>query len=349
MSPTKRSNEELLFSGGREHDDVNDEDSNDELPLPMMMGSSPKRLRGGGRGDDENDVNDAIDDFMDGPEEEVDHYIPIDTEEDATAAALDLHDDVIAKSRSKWVRPPLESKPDNQNDLNIQWLDIDMVAGDPLKRNPNASQTRVVGNTNGQQVPIIRVYGVNEGGHSVTVFIHGFTPYAYFALPANVQASLFTNDLKTKIRQTLDGRLKSSARGQSTLQEYVLGVEYLPHHRSIMGYETPHTQFLKVYCGMPTLIPTLKRIMEEGVELDIPGHPGTKTYPAFECNVPFVLRYMIDQDITGAGWLTFPKGTYRVRPENDKKTHCQVSKYRCLIFEEDKLAACFLFSLQFDN
>ena len=48
-------------------------------------------------------------------------------------------------------------------------------------------------------------------------------------------------------------------------------------------------------------------------------------FQPFECNVPYVLRYMIDRDITGASWLSLPKGTYHLRQyESDKGTHCQV-------------------------
>ena len=38
------------------------------------------------------------------------------------------------------------------------------------------------------------------------------------------------------------------------------------------------------------------------------------------------MRYMIDKDVTGASWLTLPKGSYRLREsESEKGTHCQVS------------------------
>jgi DNA polymerase elongation subunit (family B) len=46
----------------------------------------------------------------------------------------------------------------------------------------------------------------------------------------------------------------------------------------------------------------------------------------YECNVPYVMRYMIDHDITGASWLTLPKGSYGLRKEEGEKgTWCQVS------------------------
>ena len=100
----------------------------------------------------------------------------------------------------------------------------------------------------------------------------------------------------------------------------------MTHYKSIMGYESPHTHFFKIMVSVPTLIPTLKRIMEEGC-MDLPGvdAPQGTDYTAFECNVPFVLRYMIDNEISGAGWLTLPKKTYQVREASESKTHCQVS------------------------
>ena len=133
----------------------------------------------------------------------------------------------------------------------------------------------------------------------------------------------------TKIRTALDDRLRSMARGEK-LQQYVLGVEYMSDHKSIMGYETNHTQFLKVHLAMPTLVPTLKRVCEDGI--DLPGilrngvNAGTTILSPFESNVPFVLRFMVDRDISGAGWISLLENTYQIRPASKKETHCQVSQ-----------------------
>ena len=52
----------------------------------------------------------------------------------------------------------------------------------------------------------------------------------------------------------------------------------------------------------------------------------TDTHNCKHEDVPFVMRYMIDKDVTGASWLTLPKGSYRLREsETEKGTHCQVS------------------------
>jgi DNA polymerase delta subunit 1 len=228
--------------------------------------------------------------------------------------------------KERWLRPPNQCT-NNVEDLSLQWFDMDMIGGYALSQNPNETldDRRVVGASEGQ-VPVIRAFGVTEAGNSATVFIHGFTPYGYFALPEGATFD-HTEDNLAKIRMYLNDRLEGQARG-GKLHEYCHAVSYETDQKSIMGYESPHTHFFRVLVAMPTLIPTLKRIMEDG--LDLAGVTTTQgnEYSAFECNVPFVLRYMIDNDISGAGWLTLPKRTYQVRQASDRKTHCQVRAFR---------------------
>eukprot|EP00980_Cylindrotheca_fusiformis_P013781 scaffold3556_cov190-Cylindrotheca_fusiformis.AAC.16 len=285
-----------------------------------------KRLRGGNgppMEDDEYYLDDEdLPDMMEPPDE---------VEEPVAKQAV--FSDITEEMRQRWLRPT-NQVTDNSKDLNLQWFDLDMIGGKALDRNPNESKPRVVGATNGQ-VPVIRAYGVSEEGNSVAVFIHGFTPYGYFALPEN---STFQNTQEnlTKIRLLINKRLEGASRG-AALAEYCRAVSYVTTHKSIMGYDTPHTKFLKVTVAMPTLIPTLKRVMEEGIELAGVDTDGSNQYHAFECNVPFVLRYMIDNDISGAGWLTLPKKTYQVRAESSKKTNSQVGTYTTIFCPHEGL------------
>jgi DNA polymerase delta subunit 1 len=191
-----------------------------------------------------------------------------------------------------------------------------------------------VGSVKGM-VPILRAFGVDDDGHSMALFIHGFTPYSYFALPEGYELDQSNGDSTlAAIRDMLTLRLESAARGAAAQSAVVLGVTYVTDHKSIMGYDTPHTKFLKIYLSLPGLVATLKRIMEEGINL--PGIKATASgnaadntmmpvYQAFECNVPFVLRFMVDRDISGAGWMTLPAETYEIRDPANKETHCQVS------------------------
>jgi DNA polymerase delta subunit 1 len=244
--------------------------------------------------------------------------------------------------QQRWKRPECTDWS-RTKDRHVNWLDMDVVSGKPLSENPNTSarndtestnKRKIVGSVKGL-VPILRCFGVDDDGHSMALFIHGFTPYSYFALPEGYEMDQRNGDSTlAAIRDQLTLRLQSAARGQAAQSAAVLGVTYVTDHKSIMGYDTPHTKFLKIYLTLPGLVPTLKRIMEEGINLPgikatASGNAGDNTmmpvFQAFECNVPFVLRFMVDRDISGAGWMTLPAETYEIRDPARKETHCQVS------------------------
>lgn len=337
-SPMKRLPASL--KGDCDYDDINmgDEDDPDFRPL--------KRLRGGGGGE-------PMEDYFAEPDDEdfdIMEEHPTMLDEEALGALDSVFSDITEAHRNRWLRPT-NKITDNSQDVSLQCFDMDTIGGSPLERNPNElvkDRTRILGSTTGQ-VPIVRAYGVTGDGNSVAVFIHGFTPYCYFALPPGATFDNTENNL-AKIRASLNNRLEGASNRNGKLMEYCRSVSYVTSHKSMMGYDSPHTHFFKIRVAMPTLVPTLKRVMEEG--MDLAGvNSETNYYSAFECNVPFVLRYMIDQDIQGAGWLTLPQKTYQVRAADKKQTHCQVIP---IIFIEqlnlaslplpntDKLVACCL-------
>lgn len=317
-----------------------------------------RRLRGGGYGDDDDldDDDNVFEDQLEDADEDIlkdDSYDYTLVDDADTAVNFTDLSDIQMK---RWARPAVSDNAldSSKSDLHLQWLDIDMFSGRPLSQNPNSSKSKVVGSHKGE-VPVIRIYGVNDSGNSVVAFIHGYTPYGYFALPEGYEFS-FQNEADKNIklgsiRDILNDSLKSAKSGRSKAveedEELCLAVQYIDDHKSIMGYNTAHTKFFKVHVSMPTLIPTIKRVFEGGMTL-----PGVvvanksrnvweegegSTYQAFECNVPFVLRFMIDEDICGAGWLTLPKGTYQFR--SNKVTNCQV---RCLVLSHSKSSNPFI-------
>ena len=313
----------------------------------------PKRLRGGG--DDYPDMDGGYVEALPEDEDQLldnvvdDNMIPEEVLKEANQRVS-----VNEKDRTRWTRPDVSAKWLTPSiNLDIQWLDMDMtISQDVLPKNPNPTKERIVGQQTGP-VPVLRTYGVNEDGHSVAVYIHGYTPYGYFALPPGYTVD---GDMQ-EIRKTLEVRLKSVVPNASVTSARVVGVELVRDHTSIYGYDSPDTQFLKIYVSLPGFIPKLKSIMEAGISL--PGISGPRddtaiapSFNAFECNVPFVLRYMVDRGLAGAGWLTLPKETYLVRPQNRKETHCQVRSrcgFVCSLYHDCFLTFCsFGFKIEVD-
>jgi len=61
----------------------------------------------------------------------------------------------------------------------------------------------------------------------------------------------------------------------------------------IMGYHSQRdVLFLKITLLLPKLIPSAKRVLEQG--LDVPGY-GLKSYQCFETNIDFDTRYLLVQ------------------------------------------------------
>lgn len=101
----------------------------------------------------------------------------------------------------KWIRPREAEWNSSERALAFQWLDIDMVSGQPLQSNPAGGP--IVGSTEGP-VPVVRMYGVTQEGYSVMASIHGFTPYFYASL--NGLTDLSDGSLG-KIRNILDQKV----------------------------------------------------------------------------------------------------------------------------------------------
>lgn len=61
-----------------------------------------------------------------------------------------------------------------------------MTAGDPVKIDPATSKAPLQTSPE-EVVPVIRLYGVTEEGHSVFTHVHGFVPYFFIPCPPNFE------------------------------------------------------------------------------------------------------------------------------------------------------------------
>ena len=73
---------------------------------------------------------------------------------------------------------------------------------------------------------------------------------------------------------------------------------------------------------MPSLVPGLKRLFDDGVHVS--GSGSVYRGQSYESNVPFILRFMIDSEISGADWVELPASTYAVRESTMQASRCSL-------------------------
>ncbi|XP_074872197.1 DNA polymerase delta catalytic subunit isoform X1 [Carettochelys insculpta] len=199
----------------------------------------------------------------------------------------------------KWQRPAPPKINPAQDTVCFQQVELDYYVGAPVPGMPGATQG---------PVPIIRMFGVTAAGNSVCCHVHGFAPYFYVPAPAGFQPQ-HLSDFQRELNGAVLRDLRSNREG---LSQAVLAVE-LCSKESMYGYHGQrHLPFLKVTLALPRLVAPAKRLLEQGLRCEGLGLLG---YQAYEANIDFEIRFMVDRDVVGCNWIQLPPGKYQLRPE----------------------------------
>ncbi|KAI9178746.1 DNA-directed DNA polymerase delta [Blastocladiella emersonii ATCC 22665] len=211
-----------------------------------------------------------------------------------------------------WPRPALDGPWDAATrDLVFQQIEADEhteVAPDGL---PQLLQQvpQLVPVARQVVFPTLRFYGVTDEGYSVTCHVHGFFPYIYVPAP-----NAFHDGMRGEFVATLNRLLHSDRKGTHPTG-YVLGVDICLKESIMHFHGNRKIPFLKITLAHPKFIAALRRQFENSlVRMDNHPHLVFST-SHFESNLAYLLRYMIDADVAGMGWMSLPAGTYRVRTD----------------------------------
>eukprot|EP01104_Vermistella_antarctica_P006744 TRINITY_DN17448_c0_g1_i1.p1 TRINITY_DN17448_c0_g1~~TRINITY_DN17448_c0_g1_i1.p1 ORF type:complete len:1124 (+),score=279.27 TRINITY_DN17448_c0_g1_i1:349-3372(+) len=177
---------------------------------------------------------------------------------------------------------------------------------------------------NNEPVPVIRFYGVTKEGHSVMARVHGFMPYFWVPSPPGLKESQI-DDFRAAFNRALERNHNLRQAGYHG-NEPCLAIGWA-QKESIMGFHNnKKLPFLRITMAMPRLVATGRNCVENGFHVNGLGDVALSSY---ESNVPFVLRFMIDQDVVGGNWLEIPAGMYKLHGDNTKESHCQIEASVC--------------------
>mmetsp|Transcript_66272 Transcript_66272/g.177460 ORF Transcript_66272/g.177460 Transcript_66272/m.177460 type:complete len:291 (-) Transcript_66272:641-1513(-) len=252
--------------------------------------------------DDAPDID--LDEDVDwGADDDADMYM------DAMGEEGDVKLSIPERSKKQWCRKPVENLDTKTTAISFQQMDTDYYVAVPRADMQGFAQQQGLSyKTYGGAVPVMRLYGVTQDGHSVIAHIHGYDPYFYVQAPAGMvpsQCEEFADALNKRMAERVDGSKKT------TDGQYVRYVE-MTHKQSIWNYRPEtHVPFLKIATVWPQHVTTARGILESGIQL--PGF-GNRNFTTYESNIAFVMRYMVDAGLVGACWVTMPANSYLLRP-----------------------------------
>nr|XP_015801364.2 DNA polymerase delta catalytic subunit [Nothobranchius furzeri] len=249
----------------------------------------------------------TTDDWEDNPsqfEEELSMFddMEMDMEEMEGQAGHDVipvGDLFSADLNPRWKRPHAPMLNSSSDTLVFQQIDLDYYLGPSVAGMPGQSQANV---------PIIRMFGVTDSGNSVCCHVHGFAPYFYVPAPNGFKPD-YLGEFKRELNSVV---LKDMRSNKDNISITVLAVD-ITRKESMYGYHGQRSlDFLRITMAMPRLIAPAKRLLEQGFKF---GHYPIQNYQAYEANIDFEIRFMVDSDVVGCCWIELPKGMYRVREE----------------------------------
>ncbi|RAH67704.1 DNA-directed DNA polymerase delta POL3 [Aspergillus aculeatinus CBS 121060] len=206
----------------------------------------------------------------------------------------------------QWERPPLGEFDASKDSICFQQIDAEEGA-------IHGGKTAV------------RLFGVTEAGQSVLLHVTGFQHYLYIAAPVN-----FTKDDCEPYRAFLESRI---GQFQPTIQSVQITMR-----ENIYGFQgNQKSYYLKITVTEPKHISRLRGALESGgaQSLNYKGlwnnsDGGILTFD----NIQYLLRFMIDVDISGMSWVEAKAGKYRLFGPREKMSNCQIEAsidYRDLI------------------
>ncbi len=189
----------------------------------------------------------------------------------------------------KYSRPPAPPIDPTNDTITFQQLDIDHYVGSSMLSHLT------------DPVPVLRMFGVTMEGNSVCAHIHNFRPYFYVPLPHLNFKGEHCNDFKMALNNAVIGDMRSNRDNISTAIEAVEICERCSMYGFYNGNLFP---FLKIIVALPKFVAPARRLV---CSLSLPPF-HTTCAQAFESNIEYEVRYMVDADVVGCNWIECPPG-----------------------------------------
>lgn len=151
-----------------------------------------------------------------------------------------------------------------------------------------------------------------QQGNSVLLHATDFQHYLYLAAPVN-----FSKNDCEPFKTFLETKLAQHQPAIQTVQMVL--------RENIYGYQgNVKSPYLKITVTDPKVINRVRTFFEKNPDANWKslwkGAEGIATYDSLQ----FLLRFMVDTKISGMSWIEIPAGKYKMIPERDRHSNCQI-------------------------
>jgi len=163
-------------------------------------------------------------------------------------------------------------------------------------------------------LPLIRLFGCTREGQSLLVLVRDFLPYFYFP----VSASFGDQDLASFLEHC-----KLKVLDATVIRAEVVKRTPLMYYRPDAGDK--YSFFLRITVALPRQIGILSKYLTSGKMGEVFGRDKYYDTQAYEANLNFTPRFMVDMEMAGGGWVTLQAGKYTPLTSTTLSSRCQVN------------------------
>lgn len=171
----------------------------------------------------------------------------------------------------------------------------------------------------------VRLFGSTTDGHSACIHVTGYRPYFYALVPSGFRPEQ-TEACMHKLNEAAKPFARSTYGLTADIENVVTGLKVVSG-KSIYYYrpDIAKQSFFKIYVVSPRIITGFRQALARGISF-FPGQPA-QTLTSFEANIDFEIRFMVDTNLVGCGWVELPEEKYRLVQDRVKSTHCQIEAF----------------------
>jgi DNA polymerase delta subunit 1 len=156
----------------------------------------------------------------------------------------------------------------------------------------------------------VQIFGRRSTGESVYIRVNNFSAYFYCLAPShpdqNAVAQAFAVNARGELKSMADGmKLQGGYRKRrgEQLMAITIGAQSVLRFPTV-GYQKDRSSMVQVVCSHPMAVAPLRdTLVDRGIAIEVGGRPIAMPKHAFEANLEYVLRFMVDTGVRCGAWV----------------------------------------------